>query len=245
MATFRCGSAASLGVGRGSRCTGSVVAGHECSCPVACGIFPDQASNPCPLPWQANSQPLDHQGGPCVWVFEHCFTFWYYRILQAHLIFFPASFLELAISPRDSVSFFFFWRITFRNQTLGSKWEIPEFWRKFSSYVLTALLTKCGLWPQQTEVSHDKHGPKSLSPKGRKRFVSFAGEVSQRVWLRAQDEGFGARAHIAETYCPWSWVLSFPLGRLPTCLKLSHPETSAAGMRNVPECVGSGLSTER
>ena len=127
--------------------------------------------------------------------------------------------------------FFFFWRITFRNQTLGSKWEIPEFWRKFSSYVLTALLPKCGLWPQQTEASHDKHGPKSLSPKGRKRFVSFAGEVSQRVWLRAQDEGFGARAHIVEIYCPWSEVLSFPLGRLPTCLKLSHPETVSS--RNV------------
>ena len=66
---------------------GAVVAGHETCCPVACGIFPDQASNPCPLPWQANSQPLDYKGGPCVWVFEHCFTFWYYRILHAHLVF--------------------------------------------------------------------------------------------------------------------------------------------------------------
>ena len=45
---------------------GAVVAGHETCCPVACGIFPDQASNPCPLPWQANSQPLDYKGGPCV-----------------------------------------------------------------------------------------------------------------------------------------------------------------------------------
>ena len=25
------------------------------SCPVACGIFPDQGSNPCPLHWQADS----------------------------------------------------------------------------------------------------------------------------------------------------------------------------------------------
>ena len=31
---------------------------------VACGIFPDQGSNPCPLHWQADSQPLHHQGSP-------------------------------------------------------------------------------------------------------------------------------------------------------------------------------------
>ena len=38
----------------------SLVAEH--SCPVACGIFPDQGSNPCLLHWQADSLPLDHQG---------------------------------------------------------------------------------------------------------------------------------------------------------------------------------------
>ena len=27
-------------------------------------IFPDQGSNPCPLHWQADSQPLRHQGSP-------------------------------------------------------------------------------------------------------------------------------------------------------------------------------------
>ena len=31
---------------------------------VACGIFPDQDSNPCALHWQADSQPLRHQGSP-------------------------------------------------------------------------------------------------------------------------------------------------------------------------------------
>ena len=30
----------------------------------ACGILPDQGSNPCPLHWQADSQPLRHQGSP-------------------------------------------------------------------------------------------------------------------------------------------------------------------------------------
>ena len=37
---------------------------HGPSCSAACGIFPDQGSNPCPLHWQADSQPLRHQGSP-------------------------------------------------------------------------------------------------------------------------------------------------------------------------------------
>ena len=37
---------------------------HGPSCSAACGIFPDQGSNPCPLHWQADSQPLCHQGSP-------------------------------------------------------------------------------------------------------------------------------------------------------------------------------------
>ena len=47
-----------------SRCAGSVVVAHGPSCSAACGIFPDQGSNPCPLHWQADSQPLRHQGSP-------------------------------------------------------------------------------------------------------------------------------------------------------------------------------------
>ena len=43
---------------------GSVVVAHGPSCSVACGIFPDRGSNPCPLHWQADSQPLRHQGSP-------------------------------------------------------------------------------------------------------------------------------------------------------------------------------------
>ena len=37
---------------------------HRLSYSVACGIFPDQGSNPCPLHWQVDSQPLCHQGSP-------------------------------------------------------------------------------------------------------------------------------------------------------------------------------------
>ena len=37
----------------------------------ACGIFPDQGSNPFPLHWQADSQPLRHQGSPHVILLWH------------------------------------------------------------------------------------------------------------------------------------------------------------------------------
>ena len=47
---------------RGSRCAGSVAVAQGPSCSAACGILPDQGSNPCPL--QADSQPLCHQGSP-------------------------------------------------------------------------------------------------------------------------------------------------------------------------------------
>ena len=51
----------------GSRRAGSVIVAHGLSCSAACGIFPDQGSNPCLLHWQADSQPLRHQGSPdCV-----------------------------------------------------------------------------------------------------------------------------------------------------------------------------------
>ena len=50
----------------GSSRAGSVVVAHWPSCSAACGIFPDQGSNPCPLHWQADSQPLRHQGSPII-----------------------------------------------------------------------------------------------------------------------------------------------------------------------------------
>ena len=48
----------------GSRRAGLVVVTYGPSCSAACGILPDQGSNPCPLHWQADSQPLRHQGSP-------------------------------------------------------------------------------------------------------------------------------------------------------------------------------------
>ena len=44
--------------------TGSAIVAHGPSCSAAYGILPDQGSNPCPLHWQADSQPLHHQGSP-------------------------------------------------------------------------------------------------------------------------------------------------------------------------------------
>ena len=60
----------------GSRRAGSAVVAHGPSCSAACGIFPDQGSNPRPLHWQADSQPLRHQGSPKQW-------FQRYRIAKA------------------------------------------------------------------------------------------------------------------------------------------------------------------
>ena len=48
-------------VAPGLRRTGSVVVAHGLSCSMACGIFPDQRSNPWLLHWQADSLPLSHR----------------------------------------------------------------------------------------------------------------------------------------------------------------------------------------
>ena len=55
----------------GSRRAGSAIVAHGPSCSAACGIFPDQGSNPCPLHWQADSQPLRHQGSPIPFFWHH------------------------------------------------------------------------------------------------------------------------------------------------------------------------------
>ena len=53
----------------GSRRAGSVIVAHGPSRSAARGILPAQGSNPCPLHWQADSQPLRHQGSPVIEVF--------------------------------------------------------------------------------------------------------------------------------------------------------------------------------
>ena len=60
----------SVAVACGLQSAGSVVVVHRLSCSVACGIFPDQGLNPCPLHWQEDSKPLHHQERPQGIIFE-------------------------------------------------------------------------------------------------------------------------------------------------------------------------------
>ena len=46
------------------RCLGSVAAVYGFSYFEMCRIFLDEGSNQCPLPWQVDSLPLDHQDSP-------------------------------------------------------------------------------------------------------------------------------------------------------------------------------------
>ena len=65
----------------GSRRAGSVVVAHGPSCSAACGILPDQVSNPCPLHWQADSQPLRHQGSPaCCFLMKYSLSLFAFKV---------------------------------------------------------------------------------------------------------------------------------------------------------------------
>ena len=75
-----------------SRRAGSAIVAHGPSRSAACGIFPDQGSNPCPLHWQADSQPLHHQGSPpCC--FDYCSFVVYFEVWEggtfSFVLFFP------------------------------------------------------------------------------------------------------------------------------------------------------------
>ena len=98
-----------------SRRAGSVVVAHGPRCSVACGIFPDQGSNPCLLHWQADSQPLRHQGSP---VNLFIYYFW------PHWVFVAAHGLSLVVASRgyswlQCVSFSLRWLVLF--QSTGSR----------------------------------------------------------------------------------------------------------------------------
>ena len=62
----------------GSRHAGSVIVAHGSSCSAACGIFPNQGLNPCPLHWEADSRPLHHHGSPTI---NFCIMVLYLEIL--------------------------------------------------------------------------------------------------------------------------------------------------------------------
>ena len=71
----------SVVVAHGLQSAGSVVVAHGLSCSAACGIFPDQGSNPCPLHWQADSQPLRHQGSPALYYLK-AFLFYFLYVCR-------------------------------------------------------------------------------------------------------------------------------------------------------------------
>ena len=54
------GAEASVVVARRSQSAGSAVVAHQPSCSAACGILPDQGSNPHPLHWQEDSYLLTY-----------------------------------------------------------------------------------------------------------------------------------------------------------------------------------------
>ena len=59
----------------GSRRAGSAVVAHGPSRSAARGIPQDRGTNPCPPHWQADSQPLRHQGSPY-------FSFLFFKFLK-------------------------------------------------------------------------------------------------------------------------------------------------------------------
>ena len=79
----------------GSRGTGSEVVAHGPSCSAACGIFSDQDSNPCPLHWQADSQPLRHQGSPVI----HLFVILFLKLFFSFFI--DIILYVFALTPKD------------------------------------------------------------------------------------------------------------------------------------------------
>ena len=114
--------AASLVGSTGSRRAGSVTVAHGPSCSAACGTFPDQGSNLCPLHWQADSQPLCHQGSPVS-------DFWD----QEWVIFYRISLVTCTFSWWDfglfGNSYFLFWKDFFGNFRHLKDISILTLWR--------------------------------------------------------------------------------------------------------------------
>ena len=70
---------ASLVAERGLQSAGSVVVVHRLSCLTARGFFLDQELNLCPLRWEVDSSPLDHQRSPnqfliYIYIYIYIFT---------------------------------------------------------------------------------------------------------------------------------------------------------------------------
>ena len=92
----------------GCKRAGSVVVARGPSCSAACEILPDQGSNPCPLHWQADSQPLHHQGSPLLKILILAFSQWkrsiariatkYIAVSWLHYFKYQSEFFQLAFA---------------------------------------------------------------------------------------------------------------------------------------------------
>ena len=122
--------------GTGSRCAGSAAVARGPSCPTACGIFPDQGSNPCSLHYQADSQPLRHQGSPGVNFlkvqFGHSPISSNFMLIDIILTFFMNtyplySFIAFSIRDKSKDSLLGYLRISVSLQIrVGCKLQRPE-----------------------------------------------------------------------------------------------------------------------
>ena len=92
----------------GSRRACSVVVAHGPSRSAACGILPEQGSNACPLHWQADSQPLRHQGSPISFSFIHaCLQYsqlsFHLDLLPFHVLFHGYHFSWIFLIPEQGL----------------------------------------------------------------------------------------------------------------------------------------------
>ena len=86
-----------------------MVVAHGLSCSVACGIFPNQGSNPCPLHWQADSQPLCQQGSPMSkFLCRHIFLFLLNTYLRMELLGHMVTIFLTFLRNHQIVVFLFF-----------------------------------------------------------------------------------------------------------------------------------------
>ena len=89
----------------GSRRAGSAIVAHGPSCSVACGILPDQGSNPCPLHRQADSQPLRHQGSPISWILINLLSDIWLANIFPHSVSYLFTLLIISFVPQKFLSF--------------------------------------------------------------------------------------------------------------------------------------------
>ena len=120
----------------GSRRAGPAVVAHGPSRSAACGILPDQGPNPCLLHWQADSQPLRHQGSP------------YLVILIC---------ISLMISDVEHLLMFLLaiWMLSLAKYLFSSS---VHFWiKKFSHQIVWLLYIFGILTPYQIQIFSQKH----------------------------------------------------------------------------------------